>query len=77
MRTKDHYEMREYNIDVLDGEKESDIHGEVRPYPLYPSKGGMNPTLLRDIISRSVLCSCVLTEIFILLFILISVRNFL
>ncbi|XP_043693971.1 ATP-dependent DNA helicase homolog RECG, chloroplastic isoform X2 [Telopea speciosissima] len=53
MPKKDHYEMREYNIDVLEDEKKPDIHGDVRPYPLYPSKGGMNPALVRDIISRA------------------------
>ncbi|XP_042500414.1 ATP-dependent DNA helicase homolog RECG, chloroplastic isoform X1 [Macadamia integrifolia] len=53
MPKKDHYEMREYNIDILEDEKKPDIHGDVRPYPLYPSKGGMSPTLLRDIISRA------------------------
>ncbi|KAJ4974770.1 hypothetical protein NE237_007944 [Protea cynaroides] len=53
MPKKDHFEMREYNIDVLEDEKKPDIDGHVRPYPLYPSKGGMSPTLLREIVSRA------------------------
>lgn len=51
MHKKDHYEMREYTIDMLDEEKESLL--EARPYPLYPSKGGLKPNILRDIISRA------------------------
>lgn len=54
MRTKDHYEMREYNIDVLEEERDSSLHAKGRPYPIYPSKGGLNPTFLRDIIARFV-----------------------
>ncbi|KAF3432192.1 hypothetical protein FNV43_RR26931 [Rhamnella rubrinervis] len=52
MRTKDHYEMREYNIDVLENERDSSLHAKGRPYPIYPSKGGLSPTFLRDIIAR-------------------------
>lgn len=51
MSTKEHYEMREYNLDVLEDQDSSlDVKG--RPYPLYPSKGGLTPDFLRDIISR-------------------------
>ncbi|XP_048318194.2 ATP-dependent DNA helicase homolog RECG, chloroplastic isoform X1 [Ziziphus jujuba] len=53
MRTKDHYEMREYNIDVLEDEKDSSFQAMGRPYPIYPSKGGLNPNFLRDIIARA------------------------
>ncbi|OVA01765.1 Helicase [Macleaya cordata] len=53
MTMKDHYEMREYNIDIIENEKESHVHGEGRPYPLYPSKGGLNPNFLREVISRA------------------------
>lgn len=55
MRAKDHYEMREYNIDVLEDEKDSSFHALGRAYPIYPSKGGLNPNFLRDIIARFVL----------------------
>lgn len=54
MPSKDHYEMREYNIDVLKDENEASFHAKGRPYPIYPSKGGLNPNFLRDIIERFV-----------------------
>lgn len=54
MPTKDHYEMREYNIDVLKDENDLSFHAKGRPYPIYPSKGGLNPNVLRDIIARVV-----------------------
>lgn len=54
MPTKDHYEMREYNIDVLKDENDLSFHAKGRPYPIYPSKGGLNPNILRDIIARFV-----------------------
>ncbi|XP_038707540.1 ATP-dependent DNA helicase homolog RECG, chloroplastic isoform X2 [Tripterygium wilfordii] len=53
MRTKDHYEMREYNIDALIEEKDSSLQLERRSYPIYPSKGGINPNFLRTIIARA------------------------
>ncbi|KAK4484164.1 hypothetical protein RD792_011385 [Penstemon davidsonii] len=53
MRSKDHFEMREYNIDVLKDEGDSNVHAKGRPYPIYPSKKGLNPAFLRDIISRA------------------------
>ncbi|KAL9325033.1 hypothetical protein ACSQ67_005678 [Phaseolus vulgaris] len=39
MRAKDHYEMREYNIDVLEDGKDLSFFAKERPYPIYPSKG--------------------------------------
>ncbi|KAL2546194.1 DEAD/DEAH box RNA helicase family protein [Forsythia ovata] len=53
MRCKDHFEMREYNIDVLKDEEDSSVYAKGRPYPIYPSKKGLNPDFLRDIISRA------------------------
>ncbi|XP_038983014.1 ATP-dependent DNA helicase homolog RECG, chloroplastic [Phoenix dactylifera] len=53
MRMENHYEMREYNIDMLEEEEEQHAHVERRPYPLYPSKAGLKPDFLRDIISRA------------------------
>ncbi|XP_004498302.1 ATP-dependent DNA helicase homolog RECG1, chloroplastic/mitochondrial isoform X3 [Cicer arietinum] len=53
MRAKDHYEMREYHIDVLEDGKDLSLCAKERPYPIYPSKGGSNPTFLRDIIARA------------------------
>jgi hypothetical protein len=44
--------MREYNIDVLKDENDLSFHAKGRPYPIYPSKGGLNPDFLRDTISR-------------------------
>ncbi|KAJ6899133.1 ATP-dependent DNA helicase [Populus alba x Populus x berolinensis] len=55
MSTKgDHYEIREYNIDVLKDREDTSSIAEGRPYPIYPSKGGLNPDFLRDTISRAV-----------------------
>ncbi|KAE9605331.1 putative DNA helicase [Lupinus albus] len=53
MRSKDHYEMREYNIDVLEDGKDLSFCARERPYPIYPSKGGLKPLFLRDIIARA------------------------
>lgn len=53
MHKEDHYEMREYNIDMLEEEEEQHAHVERRPYPLYPSKAGLKPEFLRDIILRA------------------------
>ena len=55
MRTKDHYEMREYNLDLIEDDQDSSVCAEGRPYSIYPSKGGLNSNFLRDIISRSLL----------------------
>ncbi|KAK8526259.1 hypothetical protein V6N12_020737 [Hibiscus sabdariffa] len=51
--SEDHYEMREYNIDVLKDENDSSVITKERPYPIYPSKGGLKPDFLRDIIARA------------------------
>ncbi|CAK9180020.1 unnamed protein product [Ilex paraguariensis] len=53
MRTNNHFEMREYNLDVLQDEEDSSVHAQGRPYPIYPSKGGLKPNFLRDMISRA------------------------
>ncbi|KAL3010626.1 hypothetical protein AAZX31_07G153300 [Glycine max] len=53
MRAKDHYEMREYNIDVLEDGKDLSFFAKERPYPIYPSKGRLNPIFLRDTIARA------------------------
>lgn len=52
MRSKNHYEMREYNMDVLQDEKDPSFCAQGRPYPIYPSKGGLSSNFLRDVISR-------------------------
>lgn len=54
MQAKDHYEMREYNMDVIRDEHDSSACAKGRPYPIYPSKNGLNPNFLRDIVSRFV-----------------------
>ncbi|CBI26906.3 unnamed protein product, partial [Vitis vinifera] len=53
MRTKDHYEMREYNLDLIEDDQDSSVCPKGRPYSIYPSKGGLNSNFLRDIISRA------------------------
>ncbi|CAA0817178.1 DEAD/DEAH box RNA helicase family protein [Striga hermonthica] len=53
MRNADHFEMREYNIDVVTDKDDSCVFATGRPYPIYPSKKGLNPEFLRDIISRA------------------------
>lgn len=53
MSKEDHFEMREYSVDVIVGDKETCVYEEGRPYPLYPSKGGLNPDFLREMISRA------------------------
>ncbi|XP_075636351.1 ATP-dependent DNA helicase homolog RECG1, chloroplastic/mitochondrial isoform X5 [Castanea sativa] len=53
MRSEGHFEMREYNIDVLQEEQDSSFRAKGRPYPIYPSKGGINPIFLRDTIARA------------------------
>ncbi|KAH9746423.1 ATP-dependent DNA helicase [Citrus sinensis] len=53
MRSNNHYEMREYNIDVLKDEDDLSLRAKGRPYPIYPSKGGLNASLLRDTIARA------------------------
>ncbi|KAK4763128.1 hypothetical protein SAY86_008896 [Trapa natans] len=41
MSIKDHYEIREYHIDVLEDGEGSSALCEEKPYPIYPSKGGL------------------------------------
>ncbi|PIA33547.1 hypothetical protein AQUCO_04100169v1 [Aquilegia coerulea] len=53
MKKEDHFEMREYHVDVIADEKESCVHGEEKTYPLYPSKGGLKPDFIKDAISRA------------------------
>lgn len=50
----DHYEMREYNLDVLEDEQDLSLGAEGQPYPIYPSKGSLNSNHMRDIIWRFV-----------------------
>lgn len=57
MRKDGHYEMREYNMDVLEDEQDSSARAEGRPFPIYPSRGGLKPNFLKDIIARFVLIS--------------------
>lgn len=54
MRAKNHYEMREYTIDMLEDGKDLSFCAKQRPYPIYPSKGGLNPDFLRNFIARFV-----------------------
>lgn len=53
MHSEGHFEMREYNIDVIQEEQDSSFRAKGRPYPIYPSKGGINPIFLRDTIARA------------------------
>ncbi|KAJ8447665.1 hypothetical protein Cgig2_031719 [Carnegiea gigantea] len=50
---EDHYEMGEYSLDVIENEEDSSILEKGRPYPIYPSKGGLKAQLLREIITRA------------------------
>lgn len=58
MRAKDHYEMREYTLDPVQDEEDSSACGKETLYPIYPSKGGLKPNFLQDIISRFVCAIC-------------------
>ncbi|KAH7835242.1 hypothetical protein Vadar_024321 [Vaccinium darrowii] len=53
MRKDGHYEMREYDMDVLEDEQDSSARGEGRPFPIYPSRAGLKPNFLKDIIARA------------------------
>lgn len=53
MQTKDHYELKEYSMDVIRDEHDSSTCAKGRPYPIYPAKNGLNPNFLREIVSRS------------------------
>ncbi|KAL9246275.1 hypothetical protein vseg_019831 [Gypsophila vaccaria] len=48
-----HYEMREYSLDFIENEGESSLPMKGRPYPIYPSKGGLKPQFFKDIIARA------------------------
>ncbi|KAJ0240511.1 ATP-dependent DNA helicase RECG [Hirschfeldia incana] len=53
LRAENHFEMKEYNIDVLRDEDESSLSAQGRPYPIYPAKGGLSPKFLSDVISSA------------------------
>ncbi|CAO2829959.1 unnamed protein product [Amaranthus hypochondriacus] len=48
----DHYEMREYSLDVIENEDDLSIAMKGRLFPIYPSKGGLKPDFFRDIMTR-------------------------
>uniref|UniRef100_A0A803N0M4 DNA helicase n=1 Tax=Chenopodium quinoa TaxID=63459 RepID=A0A803N0M4_CHEQI len=50
---EDHYEMREYSLDVIENEDDPSVPIEGRPYPIYSSKGGLKPQFFRDIMTRA------------------------
>lgn len=52
MHMNGHYEMREYTLDTLQDEDDSSFCQKERLYPIYPSKGGLKPNFLRDMILR-------------------------
>lgn len=52
LHAEDHFEIREYNIDVLKDEEESSLRVQERPYPIYPAKGVLTPKFIGDVISR-------------------------
>ncbi|XP_057970824.1 ATP-dependent DNA helicase homolog RECG, chloroplastic isoform X2 [Malania oleifera] len=52
MNMKDHYEIREYNLDVIEDGRNSSVCAKERLYPIYPSKRGVKPNFLQDMISR-------------------------
>lgn len=54
MSIEDHYEMREYNIDVLKDDRGSSVFSKETPYPIYPSKGGLPAAYISTAIARFV-----------------------
>lgn len=50
---EDHYEMREYSLDVIENEDDPSVPINGRPFPIYPSKGGIKPQFFRDIMTRA------------------------
>lgn len=51
----DHFEIREYNIDVLKEEADltrSEVCGKEEPCPIYPSKGDLDPRYIGECIRR-------------------------
>lgn len=64
MPGKNHFEMREYNIDLVNEESNSCVFATGRPYPIYPSKKGLSPESIRDYISRFASCLYLLINYF-------------
>ena len=52
-----HYDLKEYTIDMLEEEQQSTLLDR-KPYPIYPSKAGLEARLLGDSISRLVQALC-------------------
>ncbi|XP_056696617.1 ATP-dependent DNA helicase homolog RECG, chloroplastic isoform X3 [Spinacia oleracea] len=50
---EDHYEMREYSLDVIENEDDPSVPIKGRPYPIYPSKGGLKPQFFKDVMMRA------------------------
>jgi ATP-dependent DNA helicase RecG len=48
-----HYDLKEYTNDMLEEEQQSTLPDR-KPYPIYPSKAGLEARLLGQSISRSV-----------------------
>lgn len=71
MHSKDHFEMREYSIDVVNEDGDSCVFTKGRPYPIYPSKKGLSPEFIRDIISRFASGLLLTISVFLILFIYI------
>ncbi|KAJ3685254.1 hypothetical protein LUZ61_014418 [Rhynchospora tenuis] len=53
MTTENHYEIAQFNIDMLEKEEEKYAHLERKPCPVYPSKNGLKPNTIGDVISRA------------------------
>ena len=54
-----HYDLKEYTIDMLEEEQQSTLLDR-KPYPIYPSKAGLEARLLGDSISRLLQALCYL-----------------
>eukprot|EP01018_Ginkgo_biloba_P011658 Gb_06402 [translate_table: standard] len=55
LEADDHFEIREFNLEVLDGEADLtrlDLYGKEKPCPVYPSKGTLDPKFIGDCIRR-------------------------
>ncbi|XP_048502084.1 ATP-dependent DNA helicase homolog RECG, chloroplastic isoform X2 [Beta vulgaris subsp. vulgaris] len=50
---EDHYEMKEYSLDLIENEDDPSVPMNGRPYPIYPSKGSLKPQFFRDIMTRA------------------------
>ena len=55
-----HYDLKEYTIDKLEEEEQQSALLDRKPYPIYPSKAGLEARLLGQSISRSVQALCFL-----------------